>query len=189
MKFSIYFLFLFTSLFYLNGCKKHAATPAVDQLPAETQKGANTFGCLVNGNVFKPGGLSLTPTLQCNYIVLNGTNSLAYFFEINATDNRNPEDFPAVVIATDSLQIKGVGIISLANRNIKGKAFAEYARYKVGVNPTMYDTNDFVTGELNIKKIDTVQQIVAATFWFNAVNTNGDTVKITNGRFDIHYTR
>ncbi|MEP6465521.1 MAG: hypothetical protein ABJB05_04415 [Parafilimonas sp.] len=30
--------------------------------------------------------------------------------------------------------------------------------------------------------------IVSGTFWFNAIEqTDGDTVHVTNGRFDMHY--
>ncbi|MGC8751867.1 hypothetical protein [Hydrotalea sp.] len=38
-----------------SSCRKKTVDP-VDQLPPETQNGANTFGCLVNAQVFKPGG-------------------------------------------------------------------------------------------------------------------------------------
>jgi hypothetical protein len=52
-----------------------------------------------------------------------------------------------------------------------------------------YLTNDQVTGQLNLKKFGTLNQIASGIFWFTAVNGNGDSVKITDGRFDVHYTR
>ena len=52
-------------------CKKHTSKPSnpVDKLPAATQTGANTFGCLVNGEVVvihKPFG-DLSPAYGCEY--------------------------------------------------------------------------------------------------------------------------
>ncbi len=45
------------------------------------------------------------------------------------------------------------------------------------------------SGELTITRFDEVNQIVSGTFSFNAVNEIGDTVKVTDGRFDMLYTR
>jgi hypothetical protein len=42
---------------------------------------------------------------------------------------------------------------------------------------------DFCCGDSSAKGI------ASGTFWFTAVNDKGDTVKVTNGRFDVHYTR
>jgi hypothetical protein len=37
-------------------------------------------------------------------------------------------------------------------------------------------------------KIDRTNYILSGTFEFSAVTENCDTVKITDGRFDVHYT-
>ena len=64
--------FLLITLFTFSNCKKNKPTNPVDELPPETQTGANTFGCLVNGQVFKPGGAQLSGgSLQCNYQFVN----------------------------------------------------------------------------------------------------------------------
>lgn len=68
----------------------------MDTLPAKTQVGANTFGCLVNGKAIKPTGISLTPTLQCYYQNLHGLYRSEYFFGLHAIDHSNPENFPYV---------------------------------------------------------------------------------------------
>lgn len=36
------------------------------------------------------------------------------------------------------------------------------------------------------KKFDETNNIASGAFWFNAVNLTGDTVKVTDGRFDMH---
>ncbi|TXT34444.1 MAG: hypothetical protein FD136_331 [Chitinophagaceae bacterium] len=51
------FLIIAVSFVLLSSsCRKNKPVNPIDQLPPETQTGANTFGCLVDGGVFKPGG-------------------------------------------------------------------------------------------------------------------------------------
>jgi hypothetical protein len=50
-----------------TGCQKADSDP-VGQLPPATQTGANTFGCLVNGQSYTPSGNNGT----ANYAVLYG---------------------------------------------------------------------------------------------------------------------
>jgi ABC-type uncharacterized transport system substrate-binding protein len=38
-----------------------------------------------------------------------------------------------------------------------------------------------------VSKFDTINRIVAGTFYFTAIDSSGKTVKVTNGRFDIKY--
>jgi hypothetical protein len=47
----------------------------------------------------------------------------------------------------------------------------------------MMDTNS--EHSINFTKIDTVQNIIAGTFQFNAYSAKGDTLKIRDGRFDL----
>ena len=74
-------------------------------------------------------------------------------------------------------------IIKLTN-DIKGQAYGGYV-----VDYPPYYTNSTYTGELYLSKFDTIQQIASGTFYFTAIKSAGDTVKVTNGRFDMHYTR
>lgn len=70
-------LLLFISFFL--GCTKNK--PAVDQLPPETQRGAGTFGCLIDGKVFKPkGDIFGGPISSASYQHLNSSLSNGYFF-------------------------------------------------------------------------------------------------------------
>ena len=53
-----------------------------------------------------------------------------------------------------------------------------------------YSTSANVSpGQLTITFLDNQKQIISGTFYFNVLDHNGDTVKITNGRFDMHYTQ
>lgn len=48
-------------------------------------------------------------------------------------------------------------------------------------------TNTIKKGELKITRLDLSNSIISGTFWFDAINSNGEIVKIREGRFDMHY--
>lgn len=182
MKFSKHLLlFLVPVLLAGFHCKKDK-TPE-EQLPPETQTGAGTFGCLVNGNVFKPkGDPSGGPILSCAYQLING----AYYFQLAALNKGGSINY-GVGIFTDSLIIKeGVKLI-LRNKNVKGEAYGLYSISEIQ-GLTNYITNAIDTGDISIKKLDEVNRIVSGTFWFDAKNSSGVKVQVRSGRFDIKYT-
>ncbi|WP_426669157.1 DUF6252 family protein [Mucilaginibacter sp. McL0603] len=163
----------------LLSCKKQP----VDQLsllPPATQTGANTFGCLVNGFAIIPGNRSLVtgPLLSCEY----GLYSKGYLFNLTSGGKERSGNFASVTVETDSLKISEGETIPLTKFGIPGYAAGIYIE-----NLPIQTTNDNARGQLTITHLDTIHQIVSGTFYFNAVNTNGDTVKITDGRFDMHY--
>ena len=67
------FLLIILSLILLSSsCRKNKTNEPVDQLPQETQTGANTFGCLVDGKVFLPIGNPLSgPIKKAQYQFVN----------------------------------------------------------------------------------------------------------------------
>ena len=50
-----------------------------------------------------------------------------------------------------------------------------------------FSTNPDHVGSITISKIDIKNQIVSGTFNFNAVDKQGNAVKITDGRFDKRF--
>jgi hypothetical protein len=40
-----------------------------------------------------------------------------------------------------------------------------------------------------LTRFDLTYQIASGTFWFEGAIDAGDSVKITDGRFDVHFTR
>src|SRR5690554_1979895 len=70
-------LFYYAVLFFsLTACNKDDDQPQdpIDQLPPVTQTGANTFGCLINGEPFVVTNTSLlTAIYQNNILVLSGS--------------------------------------------------------------------------------------------------------------------
>ncbi len=180
------FILAFFSLIAFS-CKKHKSDP-ISQLPPETQTGENTFGCLVNGQVFVPKGPSLSPILTCYYPHLNTDYSKGYFFQVYAKSKGKDCELSSISIDTDSLTIQEEQEIAL-KLITKGGAAGRYTYYPDCSLFINYTTDSLNTGKLLIKKFDSVNQIVSGTFWFNAINENGDILKITDGRFDMEYTR
>jgi len=170
--------FLLSLTLLAPSCKKQP----VDQLsllPPATQTGANTFGCLVNGAAFVPKNISIVqgPVLRCNY----GKTEHGYAFYITSAVDAGNGMANAIDIRTDSLKISEGENLSLTKSFTPGLASGGYS------DQSDYSTNANTTGQLTITHLDTIKQIVSGAFHFNAVGTGGDTVKITNGRFDVHY--
>lgn len=61
----------------------------------------------------------------------------------------------------------------------------DYGLYESG-NGDTYVTSAKYTGLVTITKADTVSGIVAGSFSFKAANASGQTVIISNGRFDVN---
>lgn len=172
-----------------SSCKKDKNKNPVDQLPPETQTGANTFGCLVDGKAFKPAGSALSgPNLAGIYQYIYNGSPNGYVFWIKGTNKKDPRNITSVGFGFDSVQIQ-VGVYPLRVQK-KGQGVGGISYYNdmfpIG---NLFNTNEDVIGEMNLKKFDLTNQIASGTFWFNAVNDKGDTVKITDGRFDVRFTR
>lgn len=167
-------------------CRKNKPENPADQLPPETQTGANTFGCLVNGKVFKPGGASLIGgSLQCNYQIVNN----GYYFVLIGRNQTGSNLLTSVGLYTDSLPIQQGNKFNLKAR-IKGNSSADYFKALSAYQYEQFNTEGGTySGELWIKKLDPVNQIVSGTFWFDAVTANGQKVEVREGRFDVRYTQ
>ena len=153
-----------------------------DQLPPETQTGANTVGCLVNGKVFLPKAEGINPEVNCFYQLVNGE----YFFTMAFSDMRGAGNLTTSV--QTSRVILQVGETYILNKNTidNGDYTGAGAGYLTSVN-NIYRTNSTVTGELKITKLDPSNSIISGIFWFDAKNVIGEIVEIRQGRFDWRY--
>lgn len=178
-------LLLAASLVLLSGaCRKNRPKNSLGQLPAETQTGANTFGCLIDGRPFIPSGDPFGgPIKKAAYQFNNG----GYYLGISGK-RQESEGVISIAIFSDSTQPLAVHAYDLTTHNENG-------RYSGVVNKTAnailnsYYTNEINRGQLIIKKFDEINQIISGTFWFDAKNSNGQIVQIREGRFDLHYIR
>ncbi len=156
--FSLLLLAFCFLLFTGMQCKKTSETTKEDVLPAETQTGKQTFGCLVNGEVWLPKGSfpysGLTATIQFDIVSILARNS-------------------------------GNSII-IGIRNIKDESkynlIPEDNEFNFnGVNFKCTD------GFIEIKRYDKNQQIISGTFEANGKSNDGKIIRLTKGRFDLLY--
>ena len=181
--------FLLLALFTLlvaGRCRKEL-TP-LEQLPPATQTGANTFGCVVNGKAFTPKGSSLAgPILQANYQLIYAPSPTGYILGITGRD-RSTDEITSISIGFDSLAAEEGKKYQLTTIS-KGNAGGQYGLYPPIGSYQIFQTNNTATGELWIKRFDLSNQIVSGTFWFDAINSNGQKVEVREGRFDVRYTK
>lgn len=146
-----------------------------DRLTKETQKGANTFSCKIDGIVFKP---SEEGTSWSGANSLTVSNSQFNGFTLNARKFSTSTSLPVNVLIRLPY-LNSTGPYSLT---ING-----YGEYEVDYSMApVYRTNNIHTGSVNITRCDTINQIYSGTFYFKAIDDNtGKIVNITDGRFDV----
>jgi len=164
-------------------CRKIKNQNSVDQLPPATSKGANTFGCLVDGKVFLPykdllaGGV----VLQCNYQQVQSEN----YFVLAA---RNQKEEYMVVVNIDKLELTKDTNFSFSSP-LTGPVYGRTGKSQT--NFTLpYRTNGTLPGMFSLSRFDLVNQIAAGTFWFDAIDSaTGKIVQVREGRFDVQFTQ
>lgn len=173
--FSIYILIL---LLGCSACKEGLLSPK-EELPPATQEGKNTFGCLVNGEVWLPkGGITINkltydynPTYNKNYFQVRAKR----YFVDNGKD----------VSQTLSITIEEEFVETIAYKlEDPSSSRGRYANLEI---PCVLETAPGQPGILAITKLDTVNHIIAGTFEFTVWTEDCDTIKVTDGRFDIKY--
>jgi hypothetical protein len=155
-----------------SGCGLLSPSPK-ETLPPATQTGANTFGCYVNGKLWVPKGYNGTSNLDLSYdpTFKGGTFNLSTYR-----------------IVSDNKQDILIGAYSLAsvgnyNFNAKGSPIALFYDRKTLCS---YDNpQDYLKGSLIITKLDISLGIASGTFEFTLAKSGCDTVKVTQGRFDM----
>ena len=169
-------------------CKKDK--DPLSQLPAETQEGNNTLGCLLNGQAYLPkgnGGLNaiLTSYYQYKYPGING-----YVFQVKGVRDKGNCEFESIFINGDSIRLEQGKTYSLSNCS-KGNVCGNYsyAPPNCASGIKRYTTSNIYKGELVIKKFDVSRQIVSGTFWYDLIDSAGNAIQIREGRFDMKYTR
>lgn len=179
-------LLLFAALFLLTSCDKDKdddkPTNPIDQLPPATQTGANTFGCLLDGEVFKPGNTH--NSYQCFYQYVNG----GYHFNVSANKTSN-NILKGIVIGTIKLEIIQGQTLNLYER-IEGNAFGSLSNLDDNTGSYQFNETSIInTGELKITKLDFKNNIVSGTFWFDVKDDKGVLHQIREGRFDMQFTQ
>lgn len=184
----IYKLFLIvflSSIFF--GCETWNVIKPGDKLPAKTQEGKNTFGCLINGKLYLP-----ETTLSGNVRPLN----FSYYSSSTGRYKRGSL-FMQGIDARYSLPI--AGDLAIQKKDVyragKYKLKSQECSPSYQCDQIFYFNSDdnkaylATSGELIITRFDTVLNIVSGTFEFEGEDGNGKTVKVTSGRFDVKFER
>jgi hypothetical protein len=143
----------------------------IDKLPPITQSGKFTFGCLVNGKAFiaKHSG-KMVAIYQQGLIQFGADNIIDKFTE-------------QVYITIPDL-IELYKSYDLANPTGK----ARFIRYSPNGNSNCYyDFSNTLSGHVIFTRFDQQKYIVSGTFDFTTVVPGCDTIRITDGRFDMEY--
>ena len=156
-----------------------------EKLPKPTQKGANTFGCKINGKKWVPDGRKA---------LFSSAQPISGGFH---TISSNPIYIVGIYLRTlseDGQEVKiflnnwktGNYTLSEDTQPKPGALYPKDYGYYQSANGTTYLTSSRYTGSVTISKADTATGIVAGTFEFTIGDTKGQTVKITDGRFDVN---
>jgi hypothetical protein len=176
------FLILVTAL-TLSSCDKDNDNPPptnlVDQLPPSTQTGADTAGCLVNGEAFVPYG-NFQGLGNPDLFYKDGLNFRLFIGKKNESSN--------FLSVSSKFQKLEVGMTVPLKKDLHSNVITNaYGYFLDGTNSREFNTNETVAGELKITHHDFDHAILSGTFWFDAVNSKGVKVEVREGRFDVHY--
>ncbi|WP_201977508.1 DUF6252 family protein [Hymenobacter rubidus] len=156
-------------------CKKDDPAP-IDQLPPATQTGANTVGCLLNGQPWAPVGNGTSQSFQVNYdpTLSNGVFDLRAY-KYNGGSNGDQY----IVLFLNPFQ--SAGTYDLSNSSVTNVTFNNP---QTGCYYNSRDSGVYCRGQLIITLLDTKAHIIAGTFEFTLAKPGCDTLKFTQGRFD-----
>jgi hypothetical protein len=177
----------------LAQCKKREPDPTppiptdpVAALPAETQTGAGTFGCLVNGKPFKgPFSTSARGDWQSATRLAIGSSTrlsgepTAQQITLNIILNGNLQNGQLFTLISAASPFP---IFTPGNNQAIGNA--------ASTNSSLcyYSGDNLKTGKVELVKFDGPNRIASGRFAFTLYEPGGcDTLKVTNGRFDVKF--
>jgi len=168
-------------------------TDNTSQLPPETQYGANTFGCLVNGKLFYPrDGIG---DVMGNAKALSwwGSSSSIYEYrEMKVANLRDGKPINYMYFHLQDLPNKGVGVYTWKDSNFNNDIDGLMQNY-LYVRAFDYNSNTWKwyssyenSGKTTITKYGG-QPIVSGTFSGKLRTADGkEEIEISSGRFDIN---
>lgn len=167
-------------LLALTQCKKKDPSPE-DQLPPATQTGANTFGCLVNGQPWTPKGYNGSSNNSVSYDPgLNGG-----VFDLQTYRYPEPGANHFQVIYLFANQVARAGTYSFTNEMQTEASFNDTK------TKCSWRSRDSLTtyrrGTLTITRLDLQAGVISGTFAFTLYKPGCDSVRVTNGRFDVKF--
>ena len=162
-------------LFIQSSCKK-------EHLTKETQSGANTFSCKINGKVFIPCEFFGNKPINVGYNI--------NFTKVDLTAECILQD-PIKYVSIELNNFHGVGeyILSDSNNIYDYEEVYSSNAYPGALTGKTYTSNLTRNGKVIITKDDRINFILSGTFEFTAANTHNisDNVTVSSGRFDVKF--
>jgi hypothetical protein len=198
-KTSLYFTFVLTliSTICILSCRPEP-DPEPDpnycqtELPCPTETGKNTFGCYINGAAWVAdiAPYVLDPTAhktQADYDEIgHGTDNDSYLSISASRINDTTSGFMRLYIRP----LIKVGEIKNGNAvRVDGTAFIEKTDKGNPLSTLWFDLDTLFDYKIEITHLDTIKNIVAGRFSFIGTTASKDTVKVTEGRFDLIYNQ
>lgn len=192
MKTTILLLFL-----ALASCSKDSTSSFTAQLPPETQTGANTFGAIINGQVFYPrdGNGNFGGGTADRAILFWGSGDGPNYAwnEIDCSNFKTGKPVSRIIIHLQGLAQNGVGdyIWHLTNFQKSTQGLMQnnvYANiFDANSNSWKYYGSYENSGKVTITKYDFVNKIISGNFNGKLRLKDGtEEIEILQGRFDFN---
>jgi hypothetical protein len=188
--------FLFCLLLALSlitfhaGCKKEKIPddPMKVKLPPPTQEGLRTFGCLVNGVPFVPTKTFSIDAVNSPLVVEYNFNTKNFILKtLRYNLKENDQWVKTRVSSGATFDRVGSYNIGLVNYGLidTSTICGDYNNTKASYYDRLYNV---IGGSMNITRFDPDLKIVSGTFDYDVYSKKcGDTVRITQGRFDVKF--
>jgi hypothetical protein len=163
-----------------NDCPEGDKACELAKLPPLTTEGKGTFGCLVNGKAWLPESNTPVPKLRSTY----HDEEQAYFLEAKYYDDNQRSTLLAFNIVQFSL-IQHQYVLSVYRTDTISQGIYSVCWDNDGCSRNSFFTNEIETGTFTVSYVDSAKQIISGTFDFVAKASNGETVCVTDGRFDM----
>ncbi len=162
------------SLFDLNNNDQPPVENQLDLLPPPTQQGKFTFGCLVNDTAWVP---RTTSRMAAHY----QEGILSILGEVN--EKGREQNMQMVVVDTALLTNVAYDLTTFPN------ASAYFNWIIEGKGICWYEPQNTLSGTLTLTYFDKFNYIVSGVFEFTIASKGCDTIRVTDGRFDMRYIR
>jgi Family of unknown function (DUF6252) len=152
----------------MQQCNEDEPLTELEKLPPATQSGKRTFGCLVDGKAWV---IDRVDYIQADYQL----GTLTIFAEVN----NSIYSYFSFRIIDSYLDEKTYALTEFPN---------QFARYDDFNGQCTYYTTAEYNGSVTITHLDRTRGIISGTFAFETYSKGcSKVVRVTDGRFDIHY--
>ena len=162
-------------------CKKNSDYPKdKNGLPSATQSGKETLGFMLDDEPWIPDGNINAPTLSPSYDP--GYNNGVMSITAHRILSNSIDQYFGMGITGDLNFVKTPITYSLNHTGLLNVVFR-----KDFVNLQSTDDTTYCSGSLTLIKFDKTNSIASGTFNFTLASPSIDTIRITDGRFDVKF--